>query len=271
MIAFIIPLKPKSQSKNWENDCLLLQQTISSISNQECKQFKIYLVYSDKPEIILDRCDVELVSFPYAFPSLSDIPDASSIMPYFNNDSIMLLRRWDKSRKIFYGCKKAKEEGCSYLMSVDSDDLLSRNLSCYISKNAHFQNAPGFYIEKGFLFKKGSGSLITIDEGMQNYNGSTHILRADLVKIPDFSTGVWVDYNLFTSHGWIISRIKELYGLDLKPIPFPAVIYVYHDNNISKGSPTTLKERVKYFLKMLLSGQKITADIKKEFSLKIID
>ena len=130
---------------------------------------------------------------------------------------------------------------------------------------------PGFYIEKGYLFKNGSGSLIKINEGMQNYNGSTHILRADLVKIPDFTKGVWIDYNLFTSHGWIISRIKELYGLDMKPIPFPAVIYVAHDNNISKVNPTTLWEGVKYFFKMLLNGKKITEEIKKEFSLKMID
>ena len=117
----------------------------------------------------------------------------------------MLERRWDKSKKIFYGCKIAKEEGCTYLMSVDADDLVSNRLVSYIDDRIKENDVPGFYIKKGFLLHTGEKRMIKISEGMQNFNGSTHILKTDYVEIPDFNTGEWMDYNLFTSHGWILT------------------------------------------------------------------
>ena len=153
MLAFIIPLKPKSQSKNWENDCLLLQQTIASISNQECKKFKIYLVFSDKPEIVLDAFDIEYISFPYSFPSLSDIPNATSIMPHFNNDSVMLLRRWIKAGKFFMDAKKQKKR--VVVISCQSIQTIFYPAASVVifQKTQMIRICPAFILRKGIYLK----------------------------------------------------------------------------------------------------------------------
>lgn len=267
MVAFILPLKPKTQSKNWESDCSLLYSTIKSLLNQRSSNYKIFVVFTDEPTIKNPSQKVIWVKFPYPFISFNDIPDAAIILPHFKNDKIMLERRWDKSKKIFYGCKQAKEQGCTYLMSVDADDLVSNRLLPYIMGRISEENIPGFYISKGYLLRRGAQRMISIDEGMQNFNGSTHILKADYVPIPDFENGTWLDFNLFTSHGWLLSRVKELYGIELEKIPFAAIIYIAHGGNISKVSSKTFSQTVKHFIKLVLKGRAITQHLKNEFAI----
>lgn len=269
MLAFILPLKPKSQSKDWKKDCALLDATIHSLLNQQNGNYKIYLVFSDEPQLQSISDKVILVKFPFSFYSFSEIPGSKNILPHFNNDKTMLERRWDKSKKIFYGCKVAKEQDCGYLMSVDADDLISNKLVTYIDNQTQGNDIPGFFVDKGFLYYSGKRRMIKINKGMQNFNGSTHILRAEFVTIPDFINGEWMDYNLFTSHGWILSRLKEKYGIELEAIPFPAVVYVAHGGNISKVSQLNFKEKFKHLIKLIIRAQHINATIEKEFAIRL--
>lgn len=268
MIAFILPLKPKAQSKNWEKDCSLLQKTIESLLNQRSGNYKIFVVYSDEPEIKNSSQKIIWVKFSYPFVSFNDIPDATIILPHFKNDKVMLERRWDKSKKIFYGCKQAKEQGCTYIMSVDADDLISNRLVEFMEKRITVDDCPGFYIKSGYLLQHGKKRMISIKDGMQNFNGSTHILRSDLLAIPDFEKGKWLDFNLFTSHGWVLHRLKESRNVQLEAIPFPAVIYVAHGGNISKVGSLNFKERIKQWIKLIVRGQQLNKSIRKEFAIQ---
>lgn len=267
MIAFILPLKPKTQSKNWEKDCSLLQKTIESLLNQRSSNYKIFVVYTDEPLIKNADSKITWVKFPYPFVAFDAIPEASEILPHFNFDKLMLERRWDKSKKIFYGCKQAKEQGCTYFMSVDADDLISNRLVEYVENRMSTDDCPGFYINRGYLLKYGSNRMIRMDDGMQNFNGSTHLLRSDLVPIPDFEKGKWLDYNLFTSHGWVLHRLKESRNVQLEAIPFPAVIYVAHGGNISKVSSLGFKEKIKRWIKLIVRGQNLNQPIRTEFAI----
>lgn len=268
MIAFILPLKPKAQSKNWEKDCSLLQRTIGSLLNQRNSNYQIFVVYTDEPLIKNTDSKITWVKFPYPFVAFDNIPDASEILPHFSYDKLMLERRWDKSRKIFYGCKQAKEKGCTYFMSVDADDLISNRLVEYVEERLSRDDCPGFYINRGYLLQYGSNRMIRMDDGMQNFNGSTHLLRGDLVPIPDFEKGKWLDYNLFTSHGWVLHRLKESRNVHLEAIPFPAVIYVAHGGNISKVSSRSFVNRIKRWVKLIVRGQQLNKCIRKEFAVQ---
>ncbi|MEO9145212.1 MAG: hypothetical protein ABI237_06600 [Ginsengibacter sp.] len=269
MIAFILPLKPKLQSNNWQKDCVLLEATIRSLLNQEEGSYKIFVVFSDDPQINISSDRLSFIQFPFPFMNTSEINEAKNILPYFGNDTVMLERRWDKSRKIFYGCKMAKEAGCTYLMSVDADDLVSNKLTKYIEQRLKEKELPGFYIDKGFLYNYGNKRMIRIEKDMQNFNGSTHIIKSDFVLIPDFENGKWMDYNLFTSHGWIRQRLKDTHGIELEAIPFPAIIYVAHGGNISNVSRLNFMEKLKHFIKLILRSRKVDETIKKEFSISI--
>jgi len=268
MIGFVLPFKPRSQSKNWEKDCALLEATIGSLLRQQSGDYKIYVVYSDKPGININSDKVMLLAFPYPFVTSDKITSAKEILHHFKHDNIMLERRWDKSRKIMYGCVEAIKDGCDYLMSVDADDLISDQLVKYITERTKEIKLPGFYINKGYLYNYGSSRMISINEGMQNFNGSTHILHASLIKETDFENGQWIDFNLFTSHGWILYRLKEELGIELEPVPFPAVIYVAHGGNISDVSSQKGLKKLKHWAKIILRGKRINNIIKKEFNLQ---
>lgn len=265
MLAFILPLKPKSQSKDWKKDCALLEASIRSLQNQQSGNYRIYVVFSDDPQLKHSFEEVAFISFPFSFRFFDQIPYAAELLSSFDNDKIMMERRWDKSRKIFWGCSVALKDGCDYVMAVDADDLVSGRLVQYIDARTREKDIPGFFIDKGFLYYPRKKRLISIDRHMQNFNGSTHILKADFIKIPDFDTGEWHDYNLFTSHGWLLHRLRETYGIQLEAIPFPAVIYVAHGGNISGVAQLSFKERVKRFIKFMVKGQTMNNSLKKEF------
>lgn len=267
MIGFILPLRPKSQSKDWKKDCALLEATISSLLKQTSENYKIFVVFSDDPKINISSSRLFLIQFPFSFLKTAEIKEAADMLPDFGNDSVMLERRWDKSRKIFYGCKKAKEDGCNYLMSVDADDLVSKELANYIDRRVKEKEVHGFYVDKGYLYSFGSKRMIYINKGFQNFNGSTHIINADLVPIPDFENGTWMDYNLFTSHGWIRQRLKDSHGIELEAIPFPAIIYVAHGGNISNVGQLYIKDKTKQFIKKIIRGKAVDGYVKEEFGM----
>ena len=246
-----------------------MEATILSLLQQQSRNFNIYVVYSDDPQLNIVSDKLHFIQFPFSFVSFEDIPDSTEMLHYFSNDKIMMERRWDKSRKIFYGCKAAKEGGCTYLMSVDADDLVSNKLVAHIEDRKEERDIPGFYIDKGYLYKNGEKIMIRIDKGMQNFNGSTHIIHTDFITIPDFEKGVWMDFNLFTSHGWVVHRLKEEKGIDLEPIPFPAVIYVAHGGNISKVNQLNIKDRFKQIIKKIIRGQSVNTNLREEFTIPL--
>lgn len=266
-LGFIIPLKPKSQSNDWDNTCVLLKATITSLLNQTSANFNIYVIFTDDPKIEITSERLTFIHFPFPFVTTPEILKSDNILDLFRNDSVNLERSWDKSKKIFYGCKMAKDDCCEYLMSVDSDDLVSNKLVAYIETEIQKKDTMGFYIEKGYLYRSGNKKMIYVKKDFQNFNGSTHIIKSVFINIPDFEKGVWMDYNLFTSHGWTRHRLKETHGKELKAISFPAVIYVAHGGNISNVSRLTKKEKMKNFIKHIIKGQRIDRNIKEEFSI----
>jgi hypothetical protein len=128
------------------------------------------------------------------------------------------------------------------------------------------EKIAGWYINKGYFYKLNSNYLIKIPKSMNSVNGSTHVVRADLVKIPDFASKNWIDFNFFTSHGWLRNRIISEYSETLHPVDYPSLIYVVHESNISKVK-REFKINLKSILKKLIRGKKITDEILKEFPL----
>ncbi len=268
MIGFVVPFRPKSESKDWQNDCLLLQHTVDSLLNQLDDAFEIFVVYTDEPSIKISDKKVHLVHFPFPFTGIDKIEGHEKILHQFNNNTKMFERRWDKGRKICYGSMIAKKNGHKYIMSVDADDLVSNKLVQHLRERTAGKDVPGFYIEKGYLYSSGASAMIKVPEKMHLFNGSTHILREEFVPIPDFSSNDWHDYSLFTSHGWIRNRLKDKYGIIIEPISFPAIIYIAHSGNISKVNQLGFKDRLKRFVKLIVRRQPITSKIRAEFLLR---
>ncbi len=264
MLGFVVPIKPKAVSKDWEYELKLLERTARSICGQNCDQFKLIIVYNDKPEINFQHKNIIYLYYPYPPVAVSEIEDFETyVIKYYSR--VYAERMMDKGKKIHYGCKKAIEEGCGYIMSIDSDDLISNKLASFVARNGD-SNKAGWRIKKGFIFEEDSILLIRKLD-IQNINGSTHIIRKDLITIPDFSSNLFWNYNLFEAHGYTYDRIKDFHNELLDDYPLFGVIYVVHKNNYSNILQLTKTRTIKNFVKKIVKGTFLTTRIRKEYNL----
>lgn len=268
MIKFsiIIPFRPKSESVNWENESALLQKTIRSVLQQTYSGVNVFVIYNDEPvnQLVDDR--VQYNQFPYGHQSYDEMENREDLLEKFKSEK-MVVRRWDKARKLSYGSKLAKEQGYHYIMALDADDLLSKHFFASLIAESNNGQCPGWYMHKGFIYKPGTGYLMLVPKLMRFLNGSTHVLRSDLVTIPDFTSTNWLDYSLFTDHGWIKDRLKQYLNVDLLPIRQPMLVYVVHGSNISKVHAKEYGLSIKNIIKRILRGRLLTNKRREEFNI----
>jgi hypothetical protein len=267
VIGFVVPIKPKAVSKDWDYDNLLLDRTLRSICAQTDQHFKLFVVYNEWPEISFSHPNLIFVHYPYPPVALDEIEDLDYVLKHYAAE--YAVKMLDKGKKIHYGCKQAIEAGCTYLMGIDSDDLVSNKLAGFV--NSHAQtNKPGWRIKKGYIYEEGSSILITKSD-IQNINGGTHIIRKDLVTIPDFSSNLFWNYNLFEAHGYTYARIRDFHNEILDDYPLYGLIYIVHKNNYSNIFQLTTKISVKNIIKKILRGKFLSEKIRKEYGLYKFD
>ncbi|WP_106219056.1 hypothetical protein [Pontibacter ummariensis] len=261
-------MRSKESSKNWELEEQLLERTIKSLLNQENQTFKIILVYADKPNLSISSDKLLMFEFPYPFLEYKDI---NYDLPVSKEklDIKWVVGEMDKGRKIMYGCKEAKKLGCNYIMQVDSDDLVHRNLSSFVDSNGN-ANKPGWFIDKGYIYIEGKNYLIKQASKMNLINGSTHIIRDRLIIIPDFLSTKASDFFLFCNHGYLRNKIFHDNNEELEPLPFYGNIYIASGNNQSNIYELSQANNLKNFFKLILRSKIITKSLKKTFGLNKI-
>ena len=266
--AIVIPFRPKAESVDWKRESDLLRKTVQSILQQTYAGFQVYVVYTDIPENPVTDIQVHYIEFPFGHKSYEEIDHREELLLLFKSAK-MVVRRWDKARKLTYGSKLAKEASCDYIMALDADDMLSNRFLAFLATEAKDKNVKGWYMDKGYLFKEYTNYLMRISKHMRYLNGSTHVLHADLVKIPDFNSDDWQDYNLFTDHGWVKQRVLDQQGAILQPIPFAALVYVVHDSNISKVNKKEYGLTFKNIIKKIVRGVWLSNKLRNEFGIGV--
>ncbi len=263
--SVIIPLRPKAESANWKSDCYLLQKTIQSVLNQTYNSIEVYIIYTDEPEIKFDHPRVHYHYFPFGYQEYDDIPCREELFVKFKKSKKMVVRRWDKAKKLCFAAKIAKSNGTDYIMALDSDDRISIRLMEFLVSSAQKKEVIGWFINKGYLYRREDHYLVRFPRNLQNFNGSTHILRSDIIQIPDFDSQKWQDYNLFIDHGWVRERIRKQYKQELQAVPFYALLYYVHASNISRVQQFIYGNDLKVMLKRVLYKKKLTDHLKEEF------
>ena len=267
MIGFVVPITPKKYSKDWHLANLMLERTARSICGQTSANFKLIIIYSDKPEINFLNDHIHYI--PYLDPEItvSQIEDFDFMSQWFTVE--FAERMMDKSRKITVGCNLAKELGCNYLMAIDSDDMISNKIAEYVNEKAGSKCA-GWRISNGYLYNEGSNLMVKNNQ-IWAMNGSTHIIRADLVPNPDFKRDFkLISYNLFQQHAYTYQRIIDFNSEKLSELPFAGTVYLIHHNNYSQVNKIVSANRIKQFVKLLRHGRFLTNEIKKEFGIYFI-
>jgi len=154
MIGFIVPVKPKSVSKDWAYDNLLLERTAKSICAQIDQAFRLLIVYNDFPQINFSHPNIIFVHYPFPPVTVNDIEDLDYVLKYYSEE--YAEKMMDKGKKIHYGCKIAWEAGCKYMMGIDSDDLISNKIGDFVNKNSR-SNKAGWRIKKALFMKRDQG------------------------------------------------------------------------------------------------------------------
>ena len=105
MIGFVVPIKPRRFSSNWDKDNRLLERTLGAILNQTNGGFKIFIPYTDKPEISFDHPAICWIPFDLPFVETKDIVDFETRVKRWMPDPVYVSKMFDKGRKIMLGCQ----------------------------------------------------------------------------------------------------------------------------------------------------------------------
>jgi len=271
MLGFVIPFRSKASSKNWKYHSALLIRTIKSICNQLHDNFKVIVVYSDYPEGKVTHKNLTYLHFPFPFLYAKDITDYKSFFKEKHNYTEEYAQyEMDQGRRILYGCQCAINQGCSYIMSVDADDLVSNKLTCFVNKNP-VSTSPGWYANTGYIFLETHNIIYRYPKNLNEFCGSTNIVRSDLIPIPDFSSYNLLDFNFFSSHSYLKRRLIQFNNEILQPLPFRSVTYVINAGSWSDYENSYRGKGLKKWAKQLLYGVFYASKMKKEFNLTKID
>lgn len=265
MIGFVIPFKSRLRSKNWALDCALLSRTLHSLLNQTSKSFRCYVVYSDLPDAPVQHHKLVWIPFPFPFLESSQIEDEELFLTRYGLGKF-LPNFFDQGKRILYGTSFARKEGCTYIMSVDADDLLSNKVAAFVENNGS-PRACGWYVNKGYMYAENSSFLLKVPEHMNYVCASVNIIRTDLVPEPDFGKKTYNDFQFFSSHAYLADGIKDYYNKELQPVPFYGTTYVLHQGNFFTDSRQITKINFRNILKRVIRGKYLGRQARKEFGI----
>jgi hypothetical protein len=268
MLGFIIPFRQKSTSKNWPYHSALLKRTLISACAQTNDEFKVFVVFTDMPECEFAHPKITYVHYPYPFLNFNKIV-IEEINKKQNENITYIENAMDQGRRTLYGARFAIEAGCTYIMSLDADDLVSNKLAYFVSKNSKGKPA-GWYIDKGYVYVEGRSYVHRQPSGMSDINGSTNIVRKDLVPAPNFESHRISDFNFFAAHSWLKFRIFDLFKESLAKLPFYALIYVRNEVSWTFLSSNLEGNLFKKVIKLFWFGEPIKKSLKQEFNLYTI-
>lgn len=265
LLGFVVPVRSRDRSSNWGRDCALLCRTVGSLLQQVDAEVRVYVVCSDAPDIGVTDERYRHLCFPFPFVPYQQLTDWESYASK-HYDGVWAERTFDQGRKTILGCSAAIADGCTFLMSVDADDMIS----CHVAKTvASDTSVGGWYAETGYWYHEKSRKLVAIPKNMADVNGSTNVLRSDIVKVSDLASQNLFDFNLFAAHGWVRSRIPKETGLTMRPFPFPAVVATIHGDNWSVDSSSrSFWSRFKGLVRNTIRRRRLTTALAEEFGIR---
>ena len=229
MILFVIPLIHPKAAKNWNIVTNQLYSTINSIQFQKSKEWNAILVVNKGTKI------------PYKINENIKIFELDMPPPHINiknkhlysKEELWSAIRYDKGMKVYHGIKNSNKNSSKYIMVVDADDLIHKNIAKTVENN----NIPGFCVKKGYIWN-GKSFFCLKDKNFDEKCGTSLIIRKDLLDI-DFTSNkidkVKVMQNL-GSHRFIKEKLQKN-GHSLKEIEYYCSVYmVDHGENHSSSN-----------------------------------
>ncbi len=249
MFTFGTPLISKAAAVDWDKTVALLNDTLGSLAQQTDKRFRSLIACHDIPEI-----REEFKPFVTYLPVDTPIPK-----------EIMEMRR-DKGRKKREIAMRLRSLGGGYLMILDADDLVHKDLVKYALE----ANAPhGYIVKNGYMVYSGAEYALPLTGDFNQQCGSCGIFRLNVEDLPKDVSDEGSYYDTFGSHRTWEEKAKAD-GRPMQAVPFPAVIYLRSPDITISGRffPEIGWRGIKKQVKLLLKRRRITPAMRADFGLK---
>lgn len=224
MIIFVIPLKARGASSDWEGCVARFMQTVQSCYRQTNPNFRILISCDEKVDLGFEDERIEfLVS--------DDIPLPRSWEEKVRNKSWKQLVAAVRIKEILQE-QKHPEKGI-YVMPVDADDLVSFRLVQFAEDHP---NENGFVSKYGYVWHQGQ-KYVRRYKDMHRYCGSCNVIKMYLEDLPDtipvetefcydpvVCRGLNSKYIIRKDHGKIVDIYEEK-GKPFSVCPFATTVY----------------------------------------------
>lgn len=266
MLAFVIPLRHPSASKNWVAVIGRLKETLRSVTAcaKRGRAFGV-LVVNRQAELPSVPEGITIVRVDHPPPSISVF--RGEVDERERKKAVHL----DKGRKVLIGALSARDLGAQYIMPVDADDLVSDRLPGFVTEHA---GSPGWRVSRGWILPVGTRCAMMLRD-FDQWCGTSMIVSADVLELERAPSEVSVDIvrRWFGHHRELIPGLVNR-GHIIGDIPFPAAVYRtgHTESNYRRGtlgtdffSLSNIRSEPVRTLKRLLRVRKFNNALVKEF------
>ncbi|MEZ0050767.1 hypothetical protein ABIA30_001765 [Mycobacterium sp. MAA66] len=231
MLAFITTLRHPVNTADYGRAEAFLQGTLASIANQSSDEYVTIVVGNQRPSFTLpDRTHFVEVDFPA--PTGHRGP-RTGMAPFI----------WDKGTKIGVGLAAARAFAPEYVMFVDSDDFVHRDIAAFTHANP---GHDGWMIARGWMYSR-SRNAYALRRNLFRICGSSFILPLEAYQVsPDLTIastqheiadafGDDQMEEILAGHRYAVQWWRER-GRMLEPLPFPGAVYQVDTGENHSGS-----------------------------------
>jgi hypothetical protein len=254
MLGIITCIRHPDSVEDFNQIKSLLSDTIRTLESQSSTDFKFYVVCNTGSNLIINTSvKVEIIEVNIDCPPYIEVIDVTT------QELKWQSVRKDKGTKFYFGLQRAKVDSLDYIMFIDGDDYLHKDVVKYIALNKY--KFDGLIIDKGYSYSKTSfllGTITPFNEVCGTCNSYSMRILGRYISNKNFMSQDEllenVDNNFIIkvlgSHLNAEFFIKSEEGI-IGFFPFHASIYlVGHGQNDSKnsevvGKPTILNNSIR--------------------------
>lgn len=231
-LTFVIPIRHPDNLRNPDAQLHILNQTFPCYSAQTADSWRVVLIANRGTLLPKLPRNFEIVWVDFA-------PNPQHELKDHEFRSAMNAVLLDKGRRIGAGMRAFPDS--HYFMLMDDDDFVSRRLTEFVRAN---RGENGWYVNRGYGVGL-DGSLAMALERFHKISGSSHIMRGDLLPLPDPDDPAYDPYVMkwLGTHGPTTELFEEI-GKPLAPLPFPGAIYLVNNPNSHSISNALVRQYV---------------------------
>ncbi|WP_422747155.1 glycosyltransferase family 2 protein [Mycobacterium sp. WMMD1722] len=234
MLAFITTLRHPRNSADYARVETLLRDTLRSVTRQACDDYVVIVVGNRRPSFPLPpRTHFVEVDFPAPSPRGGPQTGMPPII-------------WDKGTKATVGLIAARDHGPDYVMFVDADDFVHRDLAGFCRDHP---GRDGWVVKRGWMYSQ-TRNAYAPKWKLFRICGSTYIVPLQAYAIPGHLTVRATQQEIVDAVGDLFENVlgEHRYalewwrdrGVNLRPLPFRGTVYQVdtgenHSGNVLLG------------------------------------